>query len=155
MEKLYFEGYHKLTEISKTRQNELEYFEHTYQLHLPAAYKEFVSRGGDVFLDVWYGGGLYTQFKVIGSIISSMKRIVEEDGADLRNYFPFAHYSEDQFWFFYLTDGDNPPVYKYDIALFWYGNNYISGASEWGLPRGVIKAADSFTEYVFEISKEY
>lgn len=149
MEKLYFEGYKPLGEFSTYRLERINQYEQTHQIQLPAAYVEFVCRAGDVLLDGWLGGGVITSFDKIDFRVRESKVELTEAGADIGEFVPFTFYNG-VFCFFYQTDGDNPPVYQFDAGRF-----YAHAPAVDGLPKGVIKLENSFTEFVFKYAIDY
>ena len=59
---------------------------------------------------------------------------------NLKPFFAFASYDRDQFLFFFLDEGDNPPVYQYAEDKFHKNeqNEYVY----------YTKFRDSFSEYI-------
>ncbi len=109
----------------------------------------FVLVGGDY--DAIWGGGGGDKIETIDYTLNLAKKLLSEVSICLEDYFAFSSYNDDQFLFVYLNEGDDPCVYRFEMELFYCGDEYIPGSSEWGYPKGVMKVADSFSEMIDEI----
>ena len=117
-------------------QKEMEQLENYAHFPLPKTYKEFMAfmgRGaGDYLAD------MNITYKKVFENKNSMNELLEEDTSDFKlseTDFVFSSYQGEQFMYFNLREGDNPPVYY-----------YIEGTSK--VPR---KIYDSFTEYILDL----
>jgi SMI1 / KNR4 family (SUKH-1) len=94
--------------ISEIKINELE---QKLNIKLPKAYKEFLFLGGDYeeLLSGWE-----REFDDLDWIQDLAKKSMQRVDLSLKPLFAFAEYGNDQFLFFFLSEGDNPAVYTYD-----------------------------------------
>lgn len=100
---------------------------------------------------IWGGGGA-DRLETIDYNMELAGTLLQESEMDLpRKYFVFSSYSDDQFLFIYLNEGDDPAVYRYEVELFDLGDSYIPGSSGWEYPKGVSKVANSFSEMINNI----
>lgn len=146
---LYFEANRKVGPIEEQFKKGIEQYQASHPVRLPAAYIEFVSRGGDGALWNWLGGAnIICFFAYIDKIIQYSHESLQEVGADIGEFFPFLLIHADYFWFFRLDEGDDPPVYMFNPQVY---QAIAPPITPW--PRGVEKVTNSFTEFVFEESK--
>jgi hypothetical protein len=114
----------------------------------PIAFKEFLYlTGEDYDMLLRGGGGMPQNIDKLPTINSIANDILKNCNTTIDNFFPFLEYV-DQFLFFFIHEGDNPPVYRFEKELYYCGDDYIPNASSWGLPKGILKVADSFTEMI-------
>jgi len=117
---------------------------------LPLVLKEFfLLVGGDY--DTLWGGGGGDKLSKINFTLDLSKELLNETSVILEDYFPFSSYNDDQFLFVYYKDGDNPPVYKFELELYYCGDDYMPSSSSWNYPKGVSKIADSFSNMIEDI----
>ena len=115
--------------------------------HLPIAYKEFLLYGGkemgDIFnvVDFSYGMArilLKNQYQSIYKMV----KWEEEPGWKLpENIFAMNNHLSANFHYFWLTDGENPPIY-------WWEED------EGSLKEASRKEADSFSEFLMGVIKD-
>ena len=115
--------------------------------HLPIAYKEFLLYGGkemgDIFnvVDFSYGMArilLKNQYQSIYEMV----KWEEEPGWKLpENIFAMNNHPSANFHYFWLTDGENPPIY-------WWEED------EGSLKEASRKEADSFSEFLMGVIKD-
>jgi hypothetical protein len=120
-------------------------------IQLPLSAKEFFLLAGDDYDMMLRGGGGAKQgIDNIEYIREVSFNLLKSTGTELKNIFPFLEYA-DQFLFFYLNEGDDPSVFRFETELFYCGDDYIPGSSSWGYPKGVSKVADRFSEMINNI----
>lgn len=123
-------------------------------IQIPLAIKEFFLLVGNDYDNLWGGGGADKLSRLMYNKSLAIK-LLNECGVFLkRDYFVFSSYSGDQFLFVYLDEGDDPAVYRFETELFYCGDDYIVGSSSWGLPKGVSKVANSFSEMINKIVED-
>lgn len=108
--------------------------------------------GNDYDLILRGGGGVEQSLNNYKHILNTAKSLLESCDIRIDNYFPFLEYG-DQFLFVYLDEGEDPPVYRFELELFYCGDDYIPGSSIWGYPKGVSKISDSFSKMINDIVK--
>ena len=125
--------------MSGCSKGEIRRIEEIYDFRLPEIYREFLlkmGRGaGDFYrgTDMFYGQEI-TEFN------SYLREILEDDKSEFTlpgNAFVFAHHQGYIYYFFYVTEGENPAVY-----------GYMEGDL---LPR---KIDESFSEFLLSSLKE-
>lgn len=125
--------------ISKIGVSEIDIslLEEKLNLSFPKAYKEFLFIAGnrDGILGDWNRG-----FDNLEGIQEEAEESFNNVGLGLRNFFAFAEYGGDQFLFFFLNEGDNPPVYAYDEMKI--------HKDEYGNPSYYKKTKPSFTDFI-------
>lgn len=103
--------------ISKIGVSEIDIslLEEKLNLSFPKAYKEFLFIAGnrDGILGDWNRG-----FDNLELIQEEAEESFVRVGLDLTNFFAFAEYARDQFIFFFLDEGENPPVYMFAEEKF-------------------------------------
>lgn len=106
-------------------------------IKFPKAFKEFLYLGGDYeeVISDWNRG-----FDNLEGIQEEAEESFNNVGLGLRNFFAFAEYGGDQFLFFFLNEGDNPPVYAYDEMKI--------HKDEYGNPSYYKKTKPSFTDFI-------
>ncbi len=158
MEQLYFEKLHKEWPIKPNATNAVEEYQAKHQIRLPEAYVEFISRLGDLHLWLWLGQTMIRcDFREIDVVIDKAHNCLREVQANIGEFFPFAIDHADYFWFFRLNEGDNPAVYYFDSAV--YDAKFQEAlvleipmepvAASTGLPHGMTKVTDTFTEFIY------
>lgn len=129
--------------IAKITEIELE-----FDIQLPQTIKEFFLLTGDDYDMMLRGGGGAKQgVENLKHIRDVSFALLKSTGSEIKSIFPFLEYA-DQFLFVYLTDGDDPAVYRFETELFHCGEDYMPGSSTWGYPKGVSKVADSFSSMI-------
>ena len=127
---------------------EINQAEEKMGFRFPEAVREFLLFAGNDYSYLWRGTGgdglpnQDYQLKLSAKLLAECKVVLPAD------YYPFSTYSGDQFMFFYFSDGDNPPVYRFEMELFDRGDEYIPGSVALGYPKGVSKIADTFSELI-------
>jgi len=122
--------------------------EFEFDIQLPQAVKEFfLLTGNDYDMMLRGGGGAKQGVNNLKYIRDVSFDLLKSTGSEIENIFPFLEYA-DQFLFVYLTEGDNPAVYRFETELFYCGDDYMPGSSTWGYPKGVSKVADSFSSMI-------
>ena len=103
----YYNSNPKISKIGVPEQ-EIEKFEQNFNVKFPKAYKEFLSLAGnrDNILGDWNRG-----FEHIDWIQENLKESMRNVNLHLKPFFVFAEYGRDQALFFFLNDGDNPPLF--------------------------------------------
>ena len=132
--------------------NQVNDLEKKLSIKLPLVLSEFFLLVGNNYDIIWDGGGGDT-IESIDYTLNLSKELLNEASLDLEEIFPFSSYNDDQFLFIYLNEGDNPPVYKFEVELWYCGDDYIPESSSWGLPKGISKVADSFSQMIGDIVK--
>lgn len=131
------------TDISK-----INFLEEELGFSLPLAFKELLYlTGEDYDMLLRGGGGMPQNIDKLSAISSIANDILKNCNATIDGFFPFLEYI-DQFLFFYIDDGDNPPIYRFQTELYYSGDDSIPNASSLGLSKGVIKVSKSFTEMI-------
>lgn len=99
----------KFSRISVPEQK-IEKLEQQLNIKLPKAYKEFLFLAGnrDSFLDSWERG-----FDYLDWIQASIKKSINDVNLHLKPFFAFEEYGRNQCQFFFLDEGENPPIYAY------------------------------------------
>jgi hypothetical protein len=134
--------------LSPTNLSKIDALEKEMGFTLPETFKEFLYlTGEDYDMLLRGGGGMPQGINNLSAILAISNGILKDCNTVIDNYFPFLEYI-DQFLFFYTTDGDNPPIYRFEMELYYCGDEYIQGSGSWGFPKGVLKVADSFTEMI-------
>jgi SMI1 / KNR4 family (SUKH-1) len=149
MEIVYLKKMSKVSLIGETynvpmTDTEIQQLEEKAGKKFPVVYKEFLSLGGkganmiaDMNHRILYDELIFWQERQ-----QIAKEQTEEDGIKIdRDYWVFADYGREQWHFFYLDEGDDPPVYFY-CAYFDddNGNEYP----------GIERINESFSEYINE-----
>jgi hypothetical protein len=133
---------------------EIRFVERTLSISIPVSLKEFFLLVGNDYDYLWGGGGA-DKLNLIPTNHEICKKILKECSVVFnREYFVFSRYGDDQFMFVYLDDGDDPSVYRFETELFYCGDDYVSGSSSWGFPRGVIKISDSFSAAINKLVED-
>lgn len=124
----------KISRIGVTEQ-EIIAFEQEFSIKFPKAYKEFLFLAGnrDNILDDWN-----RSFDYLDWIQENIKESMDEVNLNLKPFFAFAEYGNNQCLFFFLDEGENPPVYAY----------YEDKIEENGKNVFYIKFRDSFSECI-------
>jgi hypothetical protein len=144
-----FKAYTKLASIEQ-----IELIERELAIIIPVSIREFFLLVGNDYDYIWGGGG-GDKISMLDYNFQLSKKILNECNLSLfRKYFAISAYSGDQFLFVYLDDGEDPPVYRFELELFYCGEEYISGSSSWGYPKGVSKISDSFSDMINTVVKQ-
>jgi len=119
-------------------EQEIFQLENKLSITLPKAYKEFLFLGGKY-------DNIINSFEIDFDNLSYMQELAEmrinAEKLNLKNIWCFAEYADaDSFMFFFLNDGDNPPVYSF-IAE----KGLLNDKNE---PVSYMKFKDSFSEYI-------
>lgn len=137
--------YHNLHPTEPLKINLLE---KEIRFSLPVAFKEFLYlTGADYDMLLRGGGGMPQNIDTLSTIHFIANSILKDCSTSIDNFFPFVEYI-DQFLFFYINDGDDPPIYRFETELYYCGDAYITDSSNWGLPKGILKVAESFSEMI-------
>lgn len=99
----------KISRIGVTEQ-EIVKFEKKFSIKFPKAYKEFLFLAGnrDNILDDWN-----RNFDYLDWIQENIQESMDNVNLHLNPFFVFAEYANDQCLFFFLDEGENPPIYIY------------------------------------------
>jgi len=134
--------------------DEINHVEQELNIMIPLSIKEFLLLvGNDYDLILRGGGGAKQSLNNYKYIIDTAFKLLNSCNIKLDKLFPFLEYG-DQFLFVYLDDGEDPPVYRFELELFYCGEEYISGSSSWGYPKGVSKISDSFSDMINTVVKQ-
>jgi hypothetical protein len=149
---------HKLIEagfkLSGSTEEDINATETGLGFALPAAIREFLELTGDDY-DFLYGGGTSSKLRDVPYNVKLAKNLLDKFSVDLSGrIFPFTSYSDDLFFFVYPADGDDPPVYRFESELWYRGDEYIAGSSTSGLPRGVTKLDEHFSNFISGLAQE-
>lgn len=130
----YYNSNPKISKIGVPEQ-EIEKFEQKFNVKFPQAYKEFLSLAGnrDNILGDWNRG-----FEHIDWIQENLKESMGNVNLHLKPFFVFAEYGRNQALFFFLNEGENPPIYAYYEDKIEENNKNVF----------YIKFRDSFSEYI-------
>lgn len=131
----------KSTPIIKGHENrgnseiEIEKLEEKLKIKFPKAYKEFLFLGGKYqnCIDDWNTDSQYLDW-----MQENIKESMDDVNLDLKPFFVCAEYGNDQCLFFFLDEGENPPIYAY----------YEDKIEENGKNVFYIKFRNSFSEYI-------
>ncbi|HAY3544981.1 TPA: SMI1/KNR4 family protein [Elizabethkingia anophelis] len=90
---------------------EIAKLESEFKIKFPQAYKEFLFLGGkrEFILEGWS-----TEAQYLDWIQANIKQSMDDVNLKLKPFFVFAEYNNNQCLFFFLNDGENPPIYGYD-----------------------------------------
>ncbi|THD32923.1 SMI1/KNR4 family protein [uncultured Flavobacterium sp.] len=96
-------------------EEKIEQVESKMGIKFPKAFKEFLYLGGDYeeIINDWNRG-----FDNLELIQEEAEESFVRVGLGLTNFFAFAEYARDQFIFFFLDEGENPPVYMFAEEKF-------------------------------------
>lgn len=113
--------YNSTTKLDRIGVSELEIsnLEINLNLRLPKAYKEFLFIAGkrDSIIRDWNRG-----FDHLEGIQEEAEESFNNVNLNLKSFFAFAEYARDQFLFFFLNEGENPPVYIFAEEKFHKNN---------------------------------
>ena len=89
---------------------EIAKLESEFKIKFPQAYKEFLFLGGkrEFILEGWS-----TEAQYLDWIQANIKESMDDVNLKLKPFFVFAEYNNNQCLFFFLNDGENPPIYVY------------------------------------------
>ncbi|AQW97242.1 SMI1/KNR4 family protein [Elizabethkingia anophelis] len=90
-------------------EQEIEKLEQEFNISFPQAYKEFLYLGGDFQNCVEWD----TNYVHIDWTQDNVKDSMANVNLQLKPFFAFGEYGCDQCLFFFLNDGENPPIYVY------------------------------------------
>jgi hypothetical protein len=119
--------------------SEIQNLEKFFGQPFPVIYKEFLGLIGKEAGNFLSGTDI--SYKYLKSLQKEAKELLEENRLDvgcLTNAFVFAMHQGYEILFFYVTDGDDPPVYQ-----------YVEGNDR------AIKAWDSFSDYLKNMANQY
>ena len=139
-----------LFDIKPSNSEEIQKIEDKFGIKLPFSLIEFFGIAGDDYNNVFDGVGA-CRISEVEYNLETAENLLNEVNLNLeRPYFPFASHSGDQFMFVYLDQGDNPPVYRFDLESAYYEqsdeeNNYLKGIS---------KVSHTFSELLDKIIAE-
>ncbi len=97
----------KISKIGVSEQ-EINKLEQELNIKLPTAYKEFLFLAGNrnSIFGSWESG-----FEYLDLIQTNLKESMDDVNLHLKPHFIFGEYGNDQCLFFFLDEGDNPPIY--------------------------------------------
>lgn len=103
--------------VSKMGVSELkiEQLEQELNVKLPIGYKEFLFLAGNrnSIFGSWESG-----FEYLDLIQTNLKESMDDVNLHLKPHFIFGEYGNDQCLFFFLDEGENPPIYIYAEEKF-------------------------------------
>ncbi|HFK5574447.1 SMI1/KNR4 family protein [Elizabethkingia anophelis] len=91
-------------------EQKIEKLEQEFNISFPQAYKEFLYLGGDFQNCVEWS----TNYEYLDWRQDNIKESMASVNLHLKPFFAFADFEGHNCLFFFLGDGDNPPVYGYD-----------------------------------------
>ncbi|UIR55061.1 SMI1/KNR4 family protein [Sphingobacterium sp. SRCM116780] len=99
---------------------EIDKLEQWFTIKFPQAYKEFLYLGGETeqIIDGWSSEAKYLNWRQ-----QNIKESMESVNLKLRPYFAFADFNGSNCLFFFLDEGENPPVYGYDESKIYTNEN--------------------------------
>lgn len=117
-------------------EQKIEKLEQEFNIKFPKAYKEFLFLGGEYqnCIDDWN-----TDYQYLDWMQANLKESMDDIDLHLKPHFIFAEYNNNQCMFFFLDEGENPPVYAY------YEDKIEDEA---GKEVFYIKFRNSFSEYI-------
>ncbi|SDI48540.1 SMI1 / KNR4 family (SUKH-1) [Chryseobacterium taeanense] len=89
-------------------EQEIEKLEQKFNVTFPKAYKEFLFLGGEFQNAIDWD----TITEYLDWTQENIKESMDEVNLDLKPFFAFANYGNDQCLFFFV-EGENPPIYIY------------------------------------------
>ncbi|OWP84397.1 hypothetical protein BWK59_05570 [Flavobacterium davisii] len=126
----------------------IDALENELSIQLPKTVKEFLFLTGDDYDMMLRGGGGAKQgIENMDYIRDVSFNLLKSTGQEIKNIFPFLEYA-DQFLFYFLDEGDDPAVYRFETELFYCGDDYMPDSSKSGYPKGVSKVAYSFSSMI-------
>ncbi len=90
-------------------EQKIERLEQEFKIKFPKAYKEFLFLGGEFQNCIDWD----TDYEYLDLVQVNIKESMQNVKLQLKSFFAFATYDNDQALFFFLDEGDNPPVYQY------------------------------------------
>ncbi|UIR57864.1 SMI1/KNR4 family protein [Sphingobacterium sp. SRCM116780] len=116
---------------------EIEKLEQWFTIKFPQAYKEFLYLGGktEQIIDGWSSEAKYLNWRQ-----QNIKESMESIDLKLRPYFAFADFNGSNCFFFFIGEGDNPSIYKYDENKIYTNEN--------GDEIYYKKTEDSFSDFI-------
>lgn len=91
-------------------EQEIEKLEQKFNIKFPKAYKEFLFLGGEFQNCVEWD----TNYRHLDWSQTNIKESMSEVNLQLKPFFAFADFEGSNCLFFFLDDGENPPIYGYD-----------------------------------------
>jgi len=113
----------------------IEKLEQEFNIKFPKAYKEFLFLGGEYQNCIDWD----TDYEYLNLIQINLKKSMDRVNLQLKPHFIFAEYNRDQCIFFFLDEGEDPPIYAYYEDKIKDDN---------GKEVFYIKFRDSFSEYI-------
>ncbi|CDN73746.1 SMI1/KNR4 family protein [Elizabethkingia anophelis] len=117
-------------------EQEIAKLEQEFNISFPQAYKEFLYLGGDFQNCVEWS----TNYEYLDWRQDNIKDSMSNVNLHLKSFFVFVVYGNDQCLFFFLKDGENPPIYVYAEDKF--------HQNEKGEFVYYVKQDNFFTEYI-------
>jgi hypothetical protein len=117
-----------ISDYAKVSDNEIDLFEKRWDIKLPLVYRELLLkcgryRGSNFFSSIYY-------FNTLPELWASIKEElrIANNGFDFsKNVFAFTEFLEHgKFWFFLISEGDDPPIYLYSIGTGKLENVYVT-----------------------------
>jgi len=98
-------------EIEGISEQEIIKIENEFKIKLPKAYKEFLYLGGKYtgFMQSWTTDAQYLDWSQ-----TNIRESMDNINLHLRPFFAFADFEGINCLFFFLDEGENPPIYGYD-----------------------------------------
>ncbi len=122
-------------------ESKIEQTEQQLGIKFPKAYKEFLYLAGELNNGL-FGNAVEDDLEwAVEDFQEVMKEELIDVGVNLgKPFWAFTAFNMQSFDFFFLNEGENPPIYLFDP--------YNRGKEDKNLPKGVIKSYNSFSEYV-------
>ena len=101
--------------ISGCSKSNIKKLEESYGYHLPEIYKQFLSKMGRSAGKFFRGTDIFYTRQLI-EFNNYLKETLDDDNSEFElpeNAFVFAHHQGYIYFFFYVTEGDDPAVYGY------------------------------------------
>ncbi len=119
-------------------EQKIEKLEQDFKIKFPQAYKEFLFLGGEFQNCIDWN----TNYQYLDWTQTNLKESMDDVNLKLTPNFIFADYNRDQCLFFFLDEGDNPPVYIYAEEKF--------HKNEKGEYVYYVKTNNSFSDFIDE-----
>lgn len=88
-------------------EQKIEKLEQDFKIKFPQAYKEFLFLGGEFQNCIDWN----TNYQYLDWTQTNLKESMDDVNLHLKPHFIFGEYGNDQCLFFFLDEGDNPPIY--------------------------------------------
>ena len=97
-------------EMEGVSEEKIEKLEKEFNIKLPKAYKEFLFLGGNYS---GFGGDWISDYQCLDWVQANIKESMDSVNLQLKPHFIFGEYNNNQALFFFLDEGENPPIYAY------------------------------------------